>query len=417
VDYTYAQLETIWEDAGGPSDQAPVAAAHAEAESGGNPLAAYPGTTVAAGEGSWDDATGLWQILGKPATGKWTSPELTNPLDNAEMAVAKYKDAGDTWAPWQGDNWQKLYEPNVPPAPAVPGIPDPGGKGGTKTAAGFSVAKFVRILRKAIGDPYEWGGDSPSGFDCSGLVYWALTQLGYKNVPRTSEEQWGWVKRISKSQLKAGDLIFENFPGEQSPGHVLVYLGAGQAIQASQPGQPVAAGPWSPSTSGGTVVGYGRIPDMGGSGGNSGNTNVTLTGWNPVDGFLGSGGASSLSSIASSLGDFEKAIDFFFVPGHWIRIGAGIAGSFLIAWGLWAISRTGAPYSVNVPVLGAVPAPEGGQLAPALGIGAITLGSVCLFVCFHATPAHVTNFPSFLSYLQSEVKGGGSSAASTGVTA
>src|SRR5580658_4836748 len=104
-DYTYAQLERIWLDAGGPADQANVAAAHAEAESGGNPLAAYPGTTVAAGQGSWDDATGLWQILGAPQ-GNWQASELTNPLDNADMAVAKFRQAGNSWSPWAGDDWQ-----------------------------------------------------------------------------------------------------------------------------------------------------------------------------------------------------------------------------------------------------------------------------------------------------------------------
>ena len=98
--YDYAQLEGLWIQAGGPAAQAPVAAAIAEAESGGNPLAAYPGTTVAPGQGSTDDATGLWQILGLPA-GDFTAAELTDPLENAEMAVAKYTQAGDWFSPWE----------------------------------------------------------------------------------------------------------------------------------------------------------------------------------------------------------------------------------------------------------------------------------------------------------------------------
>jgi Lysozyme like domain len=96
--YTYAQLEGLWVNAGGPAAVAPVAAAIAEAESGGNPLAAYPGTTVAPGAGSNTDATGLWQILGVPAG--FTTAQLTDPAANAQMAVAKYKGAGNAFTPW-----------------------------------------------------------------------------------------------------------------------------------------------------------------------------------------------------------------------------------------------------------------------------------------------------------------------------
>jgi hypothetical protein len=96
--YTYAQLEGLWINAGGPAAVAPVAAAIAEAESGGNPLAAYPGTTVAPGAGSNTDATGLWQILGVPSG--FTPAQLTDPAANAQMAVAKYKGAGNAFTPW-----------------------------------------------------------------------------------------------------------------------------------------------------------------------------------------------------------------------------------------------------------------------------------------------------------------------------
>lgn len=96
--YSYAQLEQLWINAGGSSATAPVAAAIAEAESGGNPLAAYPGTTVAPGAGSNTDATGLWQILGVPAG--FTPAQLTDPASNAQMAVAKYNAAGGSFSPW-----------------------------------------------------------------------------------------------------------------------------------------------------------------------------------------------------------------------------------------------------------------------------------------------------------------------------
>jgi len=96
--YSYAQLEQLWINAGGSSATAPVAAAIAEAESGGNSLAAYPGTTVAPGAGSNTDATGLWQILGVPPG--FTPAQLTDPAANAQMAVAKYNAAGGSFSPW-----------------------------------------------------------------------------------------------------------------------------------------------------------------------------------------------------------------------------------------------------------------------------------------------------------------------------
>lgn len=50
-------------------------------------------------------------------------------------------------------------------------------------------AEFVTKAEAEIGVPYVYGGASPSGFDCSGLVYWCLHQIGISGCPRTSEEQ------------------------------------------------------------------------------------------------------------------------------------------------------------------------------------------------------------------------------------
>lgn len=103
---SFADLEQLWVQAGGDPRWAPTMAGIAWAESGGNPDAAYPGETIAPGTGSANDATGLWQILGLPA-GNFTAAELTNPLDNAKMAVAKFdqsEGAGATGLdPWTGD--------------------------------------------------------------------------------------------------------------------------------------------------------------------------------------------------------------------------------------------------------------------------------------------------------------------------
>jgi hypothetical protein len=131
--FSYAQLEGLWEEAGGPAGEASLAAAIAEAESGGNPLAAYPGTTVAPGKGSTTDATGLWQILGLPA-GNFTAAELTDPYENAKMAVAKYTQAGNSFSPWQTYDEGDYAVQNI--APTSKGIPT--GPGAASVGAGGS---------------------------------------------------------------------------------------------------------------------------------------------------------------------------------------------------------------------------------------------------------------------------------------
>lgn len=81
--YSYAELERLWIDAGGPAADAPTAAAIAEAESGGNSDAHNP-----------SGASGLWQILGNPFPGN-----AFDPATNARMAVAKWK-AAHGFTPW-----------------------------------------------------------------------------------------------------------------------------------------------------------------------------------------------------------------------------------------------------------------------------------------------------------------------------
>jgi lysozyme-like protein len=88
--YTYAELEGLWIQAGGPRTLAPVAAAIAEAESGGNPNARNP-----------SGATGLWQILG--AVNPADQNKLTDPQVNAREAVLKWQTApggGKNFTPW-----------------------------------------------------------------------------------------------------------------------------------------------------------------------------------------------------------------------------------------------------------------------------------------------------------------------------
>jgi cell wall-associated NlpC family hydrolase len=70
----------------------------------------------------------------------------------------------------------------------------------------------VSAARSAIGTPYSYGGSSPGGFDCSGLVVWAFQKAGV-SLPRTSFAQFGSGSAVDRSNIQAGDLVFFNANG------------------------------------------------------------------------------------------------------------------------------------------------------------------------------------------------------------
>jgi cell wall-associated NlpC family hydrolase len=94
----------------------------------------------------------------------------------------------------------------------------------------------VHIASKYIGTPYVWGGESPSGFDCSGLVQYCFKQIGV-NLERTTWDQVKEGHAVPWGQFKPGDLIFSNFEGPGAGAtHVVIYAGHGQVIAAPHTG-------------------------------------------------------------------------------------------------------------------------------------------------------------------------------------
>lgn len=106
--------------------------------------------------------------------------------------------------------------------------------------------------RKHRGKPYSWGGSGPSAFDCSGFVGYAIRKATGKSLPRTSSAMYSATKRLTKSQLRAGDLVFVRKGGRVS--HVAIYDGLGRWWEATRPGRPLGLNrPWT------TSVAYGRV--------------------------------------------------------------------------------------------------------------------------------------------------------------
>ena len=102
----------------------------------------------------------------------------------------------------------------------------------------------VSIALQYLGTPYVWGGATPEGFDCSGLVQYVYAQVGV-SLPHYTASQWNYpgAVPVPKDQLQPGDLVFFN-----GLDHVGIYIGYGYFIDAPHTGASVRIdslrGPW-----------------------------------------------------------------------------------------------------------------------------------------------------------------------------
>ena len=102
--------------------------------------------------------------------------------------------------------------------------------GGSSGSAAADIANFAMSF---VGYSYVWGGTSPStGFDCSGLMYYVLTQYGY-SMKRVANDQMTQGTAISRDNLQVGDLVFFGYGSYAN--HVGMYIGNGNFVHASTP--------------------------------------------------------------------------------------------------------------------------------------------------------------------------------------
>jgi cell wall-associated NlpC family hydrolase len=93
--------------------------------------------------------------------------------------------------------------------------------------------RAVKLALRMVGTPYRWGGESPDGFDCSGLVRWAYGRVGV-DLPHSSYALYGRGRSVSRGHMKPGDvLIFSGL------GHVGLYVSRGRMVHAPYSGRDV----------------------------------------------------------------------------------------------------------------------------------------------------------------------------------
>jgi cell wall-associated NlpC family hydrolase len=97
--------------------------------------------------------------------------------------------------------------------------------------------KAAAVAIQQVGVRYQYGGASPGGFDCSGLVHYAYGKAG-KRIPRTTAAQWNNMRPVANHDLRVGDILFFRIAGKMS--HVGMDLGDGEFVHAPSTGGAVS---------------------------------------------------------------------------------------------------------------------------------------------------------------------------------
>ena len=138
--------------------------------------------------------------------------------------------------------------------PAGAAVPVPGTGAIAPPPSASYGSDVVSIAMQYLGIPYVWGGASPSGFDCSGLVVYVFAQAGRGGLPHYTGSLWQLGSAVPREALAAGDLVFFN-----GLGHMGIYIGGGQFIHSPHTGDVVKISSLSDSWYAATYVGARRL--------------------------------------------------------------------------------------------------------------------------------------------------------------
>ncbi len=105
---------------------------------------------------------------------------------------------------------------------------------GAPTALGSHAADQALAM---VGKPYKYGGNTPKGFDCSGLVQYSYGRVGV-GLPHGTASLWQVSRPVSRNNMKRGDLVFFTQEGKRSS-HVALYVGGGRFVHSPSRGKYV----------------------------------------------------------------------------------------------------------------------------------------------------------------------------------
>lgn len=107
-----------------------------------------------------------------------------------------------------------------------------------KQADADAGARAARHALEMQGKPYRAGGNSPQGFDCSGLVQYSYAQVNLR-LPRSTDGLWSGSRTVSRNDIRPGDLLFFHQEGKRNS-HIAIYVGNNRFVHAPSSGKRVS---------------------------------------------------------------------------------------------------------------------------------------------------------------------------------
>ncbi|MGC9536893.1 NlpC/P60 family protein [Streptomyces sp. UG1] len=169
----------------------------------------------------------LTSLKSRQAELKRHKKTITGKLDTARTLLARL--TAEERAEFQQGGTDRAARSSTGARDALPG---------TVRAPNSRAAEAISYAYAKLGSPYVWGATGPDAFDCSGLTQAAYRAAGI-SLPRTTYSQIDAGRRVSRSELLPGDLVFFY----SSISHVGLYIGNGRMIHAPNPSAPVRVAP------------------------------------------------------------------------------------------------------------------------------------------------------------------------------
>lgn len=164
-------------------------------------------------------------------TGCSSSPRQADPAVGA--SAERHTRGTQSESPRSGTD----VDPNAGAARYAGGAQGDTSRGGAKTERDIA-ADAARHALAMRGKPYRYGGYTPKGFDCSGLVHYSYAKSG-GHLPRNTNGLWVRSRTVARSEMRPGDLLFFHQEGK-SNSHVGLYVGNNRFVHAPSSGKRVS---------------------------------------------------------------------------------------------------------------------------------------------------------------------------------